>query len=381
MIFDPVLWLPDGTATQAEQAMAELVARGARALMLFAGENAALDPEGMDPILRRQVLPVFGGVFPKVIHADCYSSSGVVVVGLEQEPQVCEVVSLDAKHARGLRADGLWNADVRPESVMIWVDGLANHLSGLVEAAYDVFGGGPSYIGGAAGSWRTDRRNCLFSNQGMLRDAALILGFPYRIGVGIEHGWQAVSEPFLVSDSVGNWIRTLNYRSAFEVYRFVVEPLAGITISEHNLLEVSKGFPFGLDRMDGLVVVREPILLREGGLVCVGDVPSQTIVHVLRGDASSLHKAVRGGSSVALNRMASPLAMAMMVSCIAREVFLGKAYPQEIAIVRSVLDAGDHPSVPLFGVLSLGEIANPGNRCLELFSKTFVLGLLPHALA
>lgn len=379
MIDDTVRWLPEGRAEQIEQAIESLVAGGARSLLLLAGKDAPLSAQNMDPLLRRVSVPIFGGVFPSVIYDAAYSASGAIVVGLAHRPQVCEVVALGPDLLRSARRKRVGDKTDRLASVMIWIDGQAAHLADCIEAVYDVYGSGPSYIGAGAGTRVPGRRACLFSNRGMLQDVALILGFSERIGVGVEHGWQVAAGPFIVSEASGNWVHALDYRPAFEVYRSVVGPLCGGVVSEDNFLEVAQSFPFGLDRMDGSVAVREPIEIRDGGMVCVGEVPSQTTMHILRGHPSSVKNAARDGSKRALDRSVGALAVALIVSCFAREEFLGAEYADEIATARSVLDENGHQAVPLVGVLSMGEIANPGNRYLELFSKTFVLGLLPHA--
>jgi len=58
--------------------------------------------------------------------------------------------------------------------------------------------------------------------------------------------------------------------------------------------------------------------------------------------------------------------------CIGRSMFLGDRYPEEVAAMSKELP----DNVPLFGVLTIGEIAGRDEGCLEFYNKTIVMGAL-----
>lgn len=379
MIIAPVELLDNGDVLPVRAHIDRLLAAGARSLLILAGEETDLRRADWDAMLQTLPVPVFGGVFPRVVLGRQEYAVGVLVVGLSCTADVCIAEGLDeampgfgynSAHCEAIRQSG---------TVMIWVDGLARHIAALMEAVFDVLGAGPCYIGGGAGSLSFNAGPCLFSSRGMLQGAALVVGLPPRMALGVEHGWLPVAGPFIVSEAHGNEIRSLDFRPAAELYREVVEPLAGVALNEANFFAVAKDFPFGLERFDGSFVVRDPIILDGSSIVCVGDVPGQSCLHVLRGEEASLILAASTGTAQALQALGQGAAGALLVDCISRALFLEDGYRAELAAVSDALADAGQEAVPVFGVLTLGEIANPGDYSLELFNKTFVLGLMPNA--
>jgi hypothetical protein len=64
--------------------------------------------------------------------------------------------------------------------------------------------------------------------------------------------------------------------------------------------------------------------------------------------------------------------MGLLFDCISRTLFLQERFEEELGNIQSCLPQG----TPLIGAMSLGEIADADNSCLELFNKTIVLGAL-----
>ena len=67
--------------------------------------------------------------------------------------------------------------------------------------------------------------------------------------------------------------------------------------------------------------------------------------------------------------------LGLLFSCIGRILFLAESAQQELAMLRQHLPI----HMPLIGVLSVGEIADSGNICLEFLNKTLVLGIIKQA--
>ena len=57
----------------------------------------------------------------------------------------------------------------------------------------------------------------------------------------------------------------------------------------------------------------------------------------------------------------------MFIDCISRVLFLEKDFEKELAAVYD-------PKYPLFGALTIGEIANNKHDYLEFYNKTSVVG-------
>ena len=119
-------------------------------------------------------------------------------------------------------------------------------------------------------------------------------------------------------------------------------------------------------------IVRDPVTLgTHGELICVGEVPEESYVDILSGNAASLIDAA--GSALRLSRDAFPVQAArrttLLIDCISRVLFLEDEFQQE-------LKAAFEEETPLFGALTLGEIANSGKDYLEFYNKTAVIAAL-----
>ena len=350
-------------------------ASGARALMLLACDGNELTPEQVDARLQSLTPPVFGGVFPGIVHGGRRLSRGSLIVGLDTPACVREVTGLGEPDTDFVNRLDEIAGDLRgAATMMVLVDGLAPRIASFLYGVYDHFGPEPAYLGGGAGSLGLTRKPCIFSNRGLLEDCAQLVSLPLPAVVGVEHGWRIYAGPFLVTEARDNVIRSLDFRPALEVYREVVEAYSGESIGEDNFFDVAKGFPFGLEKPDGEVVVRDPVCCNGTDLVCVGEVPENFMVHLLKGSPRGLIGAAgdaarKVGRTLSERRAHGPV---LLFDCVSRVLFLGERFDEEIATVGPELP-GD---LPLVGALTLGEIADDRGGCLEFFNKTLVLASL-----
>jgi hypothetical protein len=332
----------------------------------------------LDPILASLSVPVFGGVFPQIIHDRTNYERGTLLIGFPRVAEV-EVVrglsepDIDYTHALTPCAEHWAQNGVPGEhTLIVLVDGLSKRIAALVESLFFCFGLEHNFIGGGAGSLSFEQEPCLFTNAGLLQDAALVVRLPIRSSVGVTHGWQSISDSMKVTESDRNVIRSLNWRPAFEVYRELVEAHSGWRFTDDNFFEIAKCYPFGINKLGSEVVVRDPLMKDEdGGLVCVGEVPRGSFVRLLNGSSGSLIEAAARARHLAeASSAAEPHApsTALFIDCISRALFLGDRITEELAAA-----AGERT---LFGALTLGEIANNGRDYLEFYNKTSVLALL-----
>lgn len=346
----------------------QIVAEGARSLMVLAADANGCRPEAFDDWLRAVPVPVFGGVFPQLIHAQSNHERGYLVVGLPETVEVFNLGGLSDPAVDYSRSvSDLVGAGRRIVSMLVLVDGLASRISALLDGIYDTFGSAPFYFGGGAGSLSFVRRPCLFSNRGMLTDHAQIVVSSVGAALSVEHGWEKLAGPFVVTSVYRNVIESLDFQPAFEVYREHVQAESGGRFGEDNFFDIAKGFPFGMEKPDGSLVVRDPIAREGNNLVCVGEVPSHSVVYLLRGDKERLIDAAARSAA----RIPPGKAPAMLIDCISRVLFLESEFARELEAVQKGL--GERP---LFGMLTLGEIANGGTSCLEFYNKTLVLAAI-----
>ena len=107
--------------------------------------------------------------------------------------------------------------------------------------------------------------------------------------LGSSHGWNEVAGPFKVTESEGNVIVSLDWKPAFEVYRQVVESHCKREFTSENFFEIAKSYPFGINKLATEKIIRDPIQVnQQQSLICVGDVPQESYVHIMTGNVNSL---------------------------------------------------------------------------------------------
>jgi hypothetical protein len=218
------------------------------------------------------------------------------------------------------------------------------------------------------------QRPCLFSNKGMISDAALVAAIPVPFKLGISHGWEVLEGPYLVTKSNGNIIETLNYSPAFDVYKEHTEKNSGLSFSECDFFEISKTYPLGIENLEGEILVRDPIVLEEKSLVCVGEVPENSVVYLLKGTPESLISAAGDAAKIAYGSaefVDNEDLSVMLFDCIGRSLFLESYFEKELKSIAENL--GGYSGV--FGALTLGEIGNSVNGPIEWLNKSTTIAV------
>lgn len=347
------------------------IAAGAKSLLILSCDANGFTPQMLDGILKAIPVPVFGGIFPQIVAGTTVLERGSVVCGLPLTATVRHISKLsDPAEDYTAQTEKLVHDFPSGTTLVTLVDGLSTRISALLESLYEILGNEHQYIGGGAGSLSFTQKPCLFSNHGLLQDCAQITAIGLPIKIGIEHGWHTFAGPFLVTGSYDNTITTLDYLPAFQVYRKVVEADSGKRFDDTPFFDLAKAYPFGLDRFESKVVVRDPLFHTGDKLVCVGEVPANHLIYILKGDDEKLLAASRqcAQTVVQTGGLCGP---ALLFDCISRALFLQGRFQEEIGGIHGQLPDG----IPLLGALSLGEIADSGNACLEFFNKTAVLGV------
>lgn len=340
-------------------------------IFLMVGEMAAFDFDDVSPLFREMGVPVFGGVFPGVVYGDSWYRERVLGCGIVRPVSVKVVKNLG--DFEGLPEDRVVGSD---STFLVLVDGLTRNISSFLEGVFETCSGRMSFIGGGAGSLGPERKQVLFTGEECFANGALLIGVEGPMGVGVSHGWEPVNGPLVANRTDGNVMVELNWQPAFLNYRQILEERAGISIDAENFFDIAKGYPFGMVKIDGSIVVRDPIRLEDdSSIVLVGEIPENSVVMILRGDSKKLIDAASEAAFKALDRFkektAGPGRGALVIDCISRVLFLGDGIARELNAIRSSLP----PGMKMFGFLSIGEIASPGDKYLELYNKTTVVGV------
>jgi hypothetical protein len=368
-----------GSAEGFHAILDELAENGeVKGLLILACDENGFTPDSVDPILLGTSLPLFGGIFPQILHRKRNLSKGTVVAGLTRRVDVHCVPHLsDPAIDYSDVIDGLIPKIGEAKTMFVLVDGYSRRISSLIDSLFNIFGLELNYIGGGTGSINPSKLNmtqtpCLFTNRGLIKDSAVLAMMDIESGIGVSHGWdRKLSGPHKVTESEGNAIKSLDWRPAFEVYREVVEKHSGRTFTQDNFFDMAKGYPFGIAKLESERIIRDPFTVDEDSrLIVATEIPPESFVDILTGDPDSLVGAAGTAYGDGIDGYAGDAGKTILImDCISRVLYLGEGFSKEI-------DAVCVDDTPLIGALSLGEIANSGKDFLELYNKTCVVGVL-----
>ncbi len=368
-----IVFIPDPALSALESALERLQLNSdIQAVLMMSCAQNQYPPQAFNELLRRGPKPVFGGFFPQVIWQQQLHERGVVLLGLSCEVSltILDESQLQMVKLESQLADLVAEAEPFKETLFTFVDGLSPHIGRLMTALFNHYGLELNYIGGGCGNSEFSPMPCVITPRGVLEDAAVLAMAHCHSGIGVAHGWEAISGAFKVTQSDGNRILSLDWQPAYSVYRRVVEAHSGTCLTEQNYPQLAKAYPFGIAMLGAEMVIRDPVHRIDEALGCVGAIRQGAYVHVMHGEKGKLIQAAQQAKERAFLSFGAAHPQAMIfVNCISRALFLGEDSASELTAVWQ-------DGIPLLGALTVGEIANSGGDYLDLYNKTSVVGLL-----
>ncbi|RMG34681.1 MAG: histidine kinase [Gammaproteobacteria bacterium] len=343
-------------------------------MLVMAAARQGDDQEALKRSLEGVAKPVFGGLFPAVLHDGGLHEEGAIVVGMPRPAQIRVISGLSrpAEVVRKKLDAVLEDFPVDGGTLFVLADALAEQIGPVIDGIYDQFGLQARYLGGGCGAMDLKPHPCVIGAGGVHQDSAVLAWLPEQESrIGVAHGWAPISEPIKVTSSSGSLIETLDWRPAFDVYREQIEAHLGQAVEPEAFADIARSHPLGISKLDSEVVVRDPFALEEGGSIrCFGEVPTGSHVRILAGSEEGL--AAAAGEAVtraAAEPLSGRVGCKLIFDCISRALYLGDRFSSELAHLTE-------GSAPVAGALTIGEIANHGEDCLEFYNKTAVVGLL-----
>lgn len=323
---------------------------------------------------RNSDLRVCGGLFPGLIDGRATRSSGIIAIPLPSASQI-NVTDLAAGSVAWQRplpeiADGA------PASAMIFVDCLAPGIASLLEDIYDHYGQTIGCVGAGAGYHDLRAAASIFTGQGMLTRAALLVIAPQNAAVGVRHGWKRVHGPFVASRSEGRTIRSFNWEPAGAFYRACIERQNPDYVGRPVFPDLAEFYPLCIGKEGAEDVIRDPVRVTEADeIVVLSDVRENSVMYLAHGDHASLIEA----ASLAVEDCGMPQGVerCFVSDCYSRTLMLDGLFAQELDAVCQAV--ARRTSATPEGVLAFGEIASSGKQRLEFFNKTVVVALMQGA--
>ena len=350
----------------------ELSKDNAKGILLFIGEETPFDYKQLQPLLKKMDIVAWGGIFTEVIYNGSRYKQGVVGCALQSSVSL-EVVK-DMSQFKGDFSEDFISENT--ESLLILSDGWADNTPLLIETLYEKSYKERTFIGAAAGSLTDIHKPSLFTQDDFFAGGAIIAAVEDFISVGIRHGCQPVSEPAIASSVDKNILKSINWEPAFEYYKKIIEQDAGIKFTADNFLEVAKSYPIGMLKYNNEIILRCPVCVGEKNSIVVrSEMTENSVLVIMKGYSDKLIEAAGTATEQAKIAFESKKKISpgkvLIVECLSRALFLEDRFNDELKTITA--KAGN--DVSLFGFLSLGEIASTGDKYIEMYNKTVVIGM------
>ena len=121
------------------------------------------------------------------------------------------------------------------------------------------------------------------------------------------------------------------------------------------------------------MLIRDPLKVEGTGLICAGDVPENTMLYIMCGDADKLILAATGAVRKAVSAFCDThqVSDCFLFDCVSRQLFLQDEFAKELDLIDREI-AQPYRTV---GALVLGEIELDQSGILSLHNKTAVAAL------
>lgn len=326
----------------------------------------------LQALFNRLQVQLVGAIFPALVRDEVFLTHGVWLMRFDTMPyyelhtdlpsdqeaaeNYMQVVT--AQIARQLdestEATLLMLFDAMVPNIGTYLDGIYLHLANRVH-----------YAGANAGSETFQPMACLFDAKRLVHNGMLLVLVPDHKGAILEHGYQAPDQTVYATSTQGNCISQIDWRPAFDVYQELVQAQSGVQITAANFYEQAVHFPFGIVRANHHVVVRIPVMLKEdGSLFCVGEVPANSVLTLLKSptvDTSETLRVLTTGLK-AMNGDTEDAEL-LLFYCAGRRMHLGvEKGTAELGEFKRETRAGT-----VAGALSLGELGGSTLHGYPLF--------------
>lgn len=355
-----------------EKGLMAILAQSPLAIIILSCSANHYPEDEINTLLENVTVPICGGIYPNAFIGNKLLERGVVFIGLPFKVVNTAVENVSGGIDSIDDFDELINKDSslkKSANTLIFYDGLMANTEVFLDELHSVLEQNITIIGGGAGNLDFVQRPCIYTNNGLKSDTIQLVELPTSLISSIAHGWQILEGPFLVSESEGAIIESLNYQPAYSVYKETVEKLSDYQFASEDFFEIAKNFPLGIESINGELLVRDPIVINNEKIQCVGNVPINSMVYILKGEKDLLIESVVIAQQSAFERSLEP-SFSIVFDCISRKLYLENDFSQEL---NALTKQGRENTA--FGVLSLGEIANDGGGAIKLLNKSTVIGL------
>lgn len=323
-------------------------------------------------VCARRRIPVVGAVFPALIEGGLFRTQGAWLLRFDEMPYAALYTDLPRDPENIHAALDSIVTDLKPNfgedqdmTLFLLFDAMVPNIATLLDELYLRLANRVRYVGANAGSETFQPMPCLFDGTRIVQNGVLAILLQPHHGAVLEHGYGAPPQMLTATATEGNRVLQIDWRPAFEVYQEMARAQFGVEINRENFYQYAVHFPFGIMRANGMTLVRIPVALEEdGSLFCVGEVPPNALLTLLKAPAVDSVHTIETLMEGLAELGGSPAGHELLLFyCAGRRLHLGiEAAQNELQLFAKRTQAAQ-----VAGALSLGEIGSSEQWGYPLF--------------
>lgn len=262
---------------------------------------------------------------------------------------------------------------LKSHTIMMFVDWMEPKIYRYLDKLFSLTPENVTIMG--AGCGRTDGRDLpiITYNTKALENGFLVIFSTKTSLVGSAHGSEFYSGHFIAQVENSNRIVTINGESAFPFYKKMVQQHFKEEVTPENIFSIGLKYPFGLGGISGEQALRVPASIENTDIIVAGPMDEEVTVCLMKSTPHNFLKASYSAINEGkLNTEDLSKKECFVIECAGRYTLLGEDFKQELGFIVHEMQG----SSKVYGVLSLGEIANDAAQYIEYFNESCVIGVL-----
>ncbi|MFH2144769.1 MAG: FIST N-terminal domain-containing protein [Candidatus Omnitrophota bacterium] len=243
---------------------------------------------------------------------------------------------------------------------MMFPDGLKGNVVEIIRGIQEILGTSFPIVGGSAADDFLFQKTYQFFNNEIYEDTVpgILISGDISVGIGARHGWYPLGKPRIVTEVEHNILKKLDGKPAVRIY----EDYFGKRVNDlqhEPMARMSIMYPLGMHiPEEEECIIRNALRVdNEGALICAGEIPKGSEIHVMMGSKETALKAAKKAAEMAREGLyrAKPK-LVFIFDSVARQRLFGRAAYREIEIVKSIFGE----NTPIIGFYTYGEQAPLG---------------------
>ena len=240
---------------------------------------------------------------------------------------------------------------------VFFVDSRFKNISPLLKSIQGTLGNIFPVVGAGSCSHLQDKDAFKIYRNRVLTNAVsgVIMGGHMTVGVGSQHGWRPLGKPRTITGATDNIIESIDGRPAYDIYEQYFEEEAA-QLRGRQSEQMSILYPLGIFIEESRnYLLRNAVDIRsDGSIVCQGDIPQGTRVHLMIGNKESCKQAARSAAEEAhQNLLGKDPKLIIVLESMSRLKLLGRMAFQEIVKIKEIFGS----RIPILGMYTNGEVS------------------------